>query len=121
MSVGEGEEERKKEEEEEEGEEEEEVEGGGSLLLAGRVGVPVREKTGAHVYSNHGNSALVEDHTLQRKLAPTERCDDRKARGTGSVIKMLQTRRSDLTWSKSLYEKVGTCALLENVLYTLYT
>ena len=48
VSVGEGEEERKKEEEEE-GEEEEEVEGGGSLLLSRRVGVPVREKTDAHV------------------------------------------------------------------------
>ena len=46
MSVGVGEGERK---EEEEGEGGEKGEGGGSVLLAGRVGVPVRKKTGAHV------------------------------------------------------------------------
>ena len=46
VSVGVGEGERKEEEEGEKGE------GGGSILLSRRVGVPVREKTGAHVYPN---------------------------------------------------------------------
>ena len=44
VSVGVGEGERKEEEEGEKGE------GGGSVLLSGGVGVPVRKKTGAHMY-----------------------------------------------------------------------